>query len=57
MMINDDGKFHDNSTGMIQVTTVHYQKKTCYQIASNQKCFVHPLQINYIKCILINRHE
>jgi len=27
MMINDDGKFHDYSTGMIQDTTVHYKKK------------------------------
>jgi len=39
----DDGNFHDYSTGMIQDTTVYYKKKTCNQIASNQKCFVHPL--------------
>jgi len=31
-------------------------KKTCYQIACNQKRFVCALQINYIKCILIDHH-
>jgi hypothetical protein len=26
MMINDDGNFHNYSTGMIQDTTVYYKK-------------------------------